>query len=74
MMITLAKRIWYGEPAFVLGLINTILVTLVATGNMPMWVGWAAAVSTALSTFVLRANVESQGDVTGFAVLTGSGE
>ncbi len=68
-MITLAKRIWYGEPAFVIGLANTVLVTLVATGQMPMWLGWAAAVTTALGTFLLRANVESQGDVTGLAVL-----
>ncbi len=68
-MITLAKRVWYGEPAFVLGMFNTVLVALVATGDMPMWVGWAAVVSQALSTFVLRANVESQGDVTGLAVL-----
>ncbi len=70
-MITLVKRIWYGEPAFVIGLFNTIAVTLVATGDMPMWLGWAAAVSTALGTFLLRSQVESQGDVTGFAVLTG---
>ena len=70
-MITLAKRIWFGEPAFVIGLVNTILVTLVATGQMALWVGWAAAVTTALGTFLLRANVESQGDVTGFAVLRG---
>ena len=68
-MITLAKRIWYGEPAFVVGMANTILVTLVATGQMPMWVGWTAAVTTALGTFLLRSQVESQGDVTGFAVL-----
>ena len=68
-MITLVKRIWYGEPAFVLGLVNTVLITLVATGQMADWVAWAAAVMTAVSTFVIRANVESQGDVTGFAVL-----
>ena len=70
-MITLAKRIWYGEPVFVIGLVNTVLITLVATGQMADWVAWIAAVFAAVGTFLGRSQVESQGDVTGFAVLRG---
>ena len=56
-MKALWNRIWHGEPAFLFGFINTVLVTLVATGDMAAWLGWAAAVSTALSAFIIRSKV-----------------
>ena len=64
-------RLWTGEPVFVFGFINTILVVASQFAGAPAWLGWAGAISVAASTFIARNQVESKGDATGMSVLTG---
>jgi len=54
-------RLWEGEPVYLFGFINTVLVSIGAfTGNQ--WVMGAAAVSTAAAAFVTRMQVTSAGE------------
>ena len=57
-MVKLAKRLWYGEPVFVLGAFNTVIVAL---GVQFEWARVAALVTVPLSTFVARNQVSPNG-------------
>ncbi len=57
-MTKLMKRLWYGEPVFVLGAINTAVVALAIQYE---WARIAALVTVPLSTFVARSQVSPNG-------------
>ena len=57
-MTALMKRLWYGEPVFVLGAINTVVIAL---GVQFEWARIAALVTVPLSTFVARSQVSPNG-------------
>ena len=57
-MVKLAKRLWYGEPVFVLGAINTAVVALALQYE---WARIAALVTVPLSAFVARSQVSPNG-------------
>ncbi len=56
-MKKLWNRLYHGEPVFLIGFINTVLVTLSATGEFHAAVGWGAAVTTALGAWIARQKV-----------------
>ncbi len=53
-MVKLVKRLWYGEPVFVLAFINTGMVALALEYR---WAAVAALVTVPLSAFVARSQV-----------------
>ncbi len=53
-MIPLAKRLWYGEPVFILGAINTAVVALAIQYE---WARVTALVTVPLAAFVARSQV-----------------
>ncbi len=53
-MVKLAKRLWYGEPDFVLGAFNTVVIAL---GVQFEWARLAALVTVPLSAFVTQKRV-----------------
>ena len=57
-MVKLAKRLWYGEPVFVLGAFNTALVALAVQFE---WARLAALVTVPLAAFVARSQVSPNG-------------
>lgn len=57
-MIKLTKRLWYGEPVFVLGAINTVVIAL---GVQFEWARLAALVTVPLAAFVARSQVSPNG-------------
>ena len=57
-MVKLAKRLWSGEPVFVLGAFNLIVVALAVQYE---WARIAALVTVPLSTFVARSQVSPNG-------------
>ena len=54
----LAKRLWYGEPVFVLGAVNTVVIAL---GVQFEWARLAALVTVPLAAFVARSQVSPNG-------------
>ena len=57
-MVKLAKRLWSGEPVFVLGAINTVVVALALQFE---WARLAALVTVPLAAFVARSQVSPNG-------------
>jgi len=57
-MVKLAKRLWSGEPVFVMGALNLIVVALAVQYE---WARIAALVTVPLSTFVARSQVSPNG-------------
>lgn len=57
-MVKLAKRLWSGEPVFVMGALNLIVVALAIQYE---WARIAALVTVPLSTFVARSQVSPNG-------------
>lgn len=58
-MIRLWKRLWYGEPVFVLAFVNTAVVALALQYE---WARVAALVTVPLSGFVARSQVRPNND------------
>lgn len=54
----LVKRLWYGEPVFLLGAVNTAVVAL---GVQYEWARVAALVTVPLAAFVARSQVSPNG-------------
>lgn len=54
----LVKRLWYGEPVFVLGAFNTVVIAL---GVQFEWARLAALVTVPLAAFVARSQVSPNG-------------
>ena len=54
----LIKRLWYGEPVFVLGAFNTVVIAL---GVQFEWARLAALVTVPLAAFVARSQVSPNG-------------
>ncbi len=57
-MVKLAKRLWSGEPVFVLGAFNTVVIAL---GVQFEWARLAALVTVPLAAFVARSQVSPNG-------------
>jgi len=57
-MKTFVVRLWTGEPIFVLGVFNTVIVALAVQFE---WARIAALVTVPLSTFVARSQVTPNG-------------
>lgn len=57
-MTKLMKRLWYGEPVFVLGAINTAVVALALQYE---WARIAALVTVPMAAFVARSQVSPNG-------------
>lgn len=57
-MVKLAKRLWSGEPVFVMGALNLIVVALAVQYE---WARIAALVTVPLSTFMARSQVSPNG-------------
>ncbi len=57
-MTKLAKRLWNGEPVFVLGAINTGVVALAVQYE---WARLAALVTVPMAAFVARSQVSPNG-------------
>ncbi len=57
-MMTLMKRLWSGEPVFVLGAINTAIVALALQYG---WARVAALVTVPMAAFVARSQVSPNG-------------
>lgn len=55
-------KLWNGEPVFVFGLLNTILVAVLAVlDSPPQWYGIATTVVVATSTYLARSKVSPSG-------------
>ncbi len=58
-MVKLVKRLWSGEPVYVLGAVNTAVVALALQYE---WARVAALVTVPLAAFVARSQVSPNGE------------